>query len=288
MILKIAKYGLVSVAGAALVGGAMFGSDLCSYAKSSSRAVRSAVKDNIPVEFELRRARDMVSDLGPEIQSCVRQVARQEVEIAALRRETEQSRANLQAERSRVQGLRDALGTKDAALVFHGIRYSRDQVKDDLTRRFDLLKEAEAVLAGKERLLQNRERSLAAAASALDRTRTQRAMLEGQIATLETQHQLLKSASAGTAASIDDGKLAQAQRMLAKVKTELDVAERVLAHEARFTDAPPIEAAVDEADLLTKVDEHLTGKAGEKGEAAAKADGNGRAEQAAAATGDPK
>ena len=284
MILKIAKYGLVGVAGTALIGGAMFGSDLCSYATSSGRAVRSAVRETVPIAFELRRARDMVGDLGPEIQACVRQVARQEVEIAALRQETERSRTGLQAERARVQGLRDALGSKDGTYVFHGIRYTRDQVKDDLTRRFDLLKEAEAVLAGKERLLQNRERSLAAAVQALDRTRTQRAVLEGQIATLETQHQLLTSASAGTASSIDDGKLAQAQRMLAKVKTELDVAERVLAHEARFTDAAPIEAVVDEADLLTKVDEHLTGKAAER--AGAKANGDGPGGQTAAATDD--
>ena len=285
MILKIAKYGLVSVAGAALIGGAMFGSDLSSFVKSSGRAVRSAVRENVPVQFELRRARDMVNDLGPEIQSCVRQVARQEVEISSLRRETEQSRVNLGAERSRVQGLRDALATKEATLVFHGIRFTRDQVKDDLNRRFDLLKEAEAVVAGKERLLQNRERSLAAAVQALDRTRTQRAMLEGQIATLETQHQLLKSASAGTAASIDDGKLAQAQRMLEKVKTELDVAERVLAHEARFTDVAPVEGAVNEADLLTKVDAHLTGRPADKADKAdAKADAAG--EQTAAATGE--
>ena len=41
MIFKLIKYGLVSVAGVALVGGAIFGSDLLSYVSSSCRAVRS-------------------------------------------------------------------------------------------------------------------------------------------------------------------------------------------------------------------------------------------------------
>lgn len=265
MIFKALKYGILGVAGTAVVGGAIFGTDLGSYVCSSGRAVRSAVKDNVPVEFELRRARDMVDDLIPEMQQCVRQVARQEVEIAGLRREMEQGKANLSAEQARVKKLRDALGTEEVSFNFNNVRYTRDQVKEDLSRRFDLLREAEAVQASKEKLLQGRERSLAAAMQALERARGQRQLLEGQIAALESQAQLLKSASAGTNASIDNGKLAQAERVIAKVKTQLDVAERVLAHETKFV-APIQVETVSEPDLLTRVDEHLAGKVPAKAE----------------------
>jgi hypothetical protein len=261
MLFKVIKYACVSAVGLAVVGGVIFGTDLYSYLSSSGRAVRSAVKDNVPVEFELRRARDLVDDLVPEVQACVRQIAQQEVDVAALRREIGQSGANLRAERARIGKLRDALATNETAFTFAGIRYTREQVKEDLARRFDLLKESEVVLAGKERLLQNRERSLAAAVQALERTRSQKVLLEGQIANLEAQHQLLQSTPGGGSAEtgLGHGKLAQAERLIDQVKKQLQVAERVLAHEARFVQPIRVDA-VSEKDLLTHVDEHLTAR----------------------------
>ena len=262
MILKSMKCAAVGLVGVALLGGALFGSDLFSYVSSSCRAMRAEGKGNVPIEFELRRARDLVDDLVPEMHACVRQIAMQEVEIGELRREIEQGQDGLSAERVRVEKLRDALKTADVEFTFSGIRYGRDQVKEDLARRFDLLKEAEVVLSGKQRLLQNRERSLAAAVQTLERTRSQKTLLEGQIAALDAQHQLIQAASSGTdaAAHVDGTKLAQTQRLIADIKKQLDVAERVLAHESRFIE-PIVVDAVDEKDLVSQVDEHLAGRA---------------------------
>lgn len=267
MVMKCIKYGIVGTVGAALAGGVIFGNELGSYMSSSRRAVRAAVKGNVPIEFELRRARDMIDDLTPEMHASVRRVAQQEVEIAALRRDGDRARADLQAERTQVQKLRDALGTQETSFVFTGVRYTRDQVKDDLARRFDMLKEAETAQASRDRLLQNRERSLAAAVQVLDRTRSQRSVLESQVAALESQHQLLKAASAGTGDPLDHGKLAQTEQLLASIKKDLDVTEQVLAHEAKF--ASPIRVdTVNEPELLTKVD-GLLAKDAKKGELAA-------------------
>jgi len=256
MIFKAIKYGVVSLAGLALVGGVVFGTDLFSYVSSSSRAMRTAVKDNVPVEFQLRRARDLVDDLVPEMQANVRVIATQEVEIAGLRRDIEQSRANLQAERARVQKLRESLSSENGDYTFSGIHYSREQVKDDLAHRFDFLKEAEVVQAGKERLLQNRERSLAAAMQTLDHMKSQKSLLEGQIASLEAQNQLIQSAAVGSNVAVDNTKLAQTERLISDVKKQLDIAERVLAHETRFVQPIQVDS-VNEKDLLSQVDEHF-------------------------------
>jgi hypothetical protein len=262
MIFKAIKYGVVSIAGLALLGGVVFGTDLFSYVSSSSRAMRTAVKDNVPVEFQLRRARDLVDDLVPEMQANVRVIATQEVEIAGLRRDIEQSRANLPAERTRVQKLRESLASENGDYTFGGIHYSRDQVKDDLARRFDFLKEAEVVQAGKERLLQNRERSLAAAMQTLDHMKSQKTLLEGQIASLEAQNQLVQAASVGSNVAVDNTKLAQTERLISDVKKQLDIAERVLAHETRFVQPIQVDT-VNEKDLLSQVDEHLAAHPGD-------------------------
>jgi hypothetical protein len=263
MIFKLVKLGILSVAGLALVGGIVFGRDLCSYVSSSARSVRVSIKDAVPIEFELRRARDLVDDIVPEMHANVRLIAQQEVEIENLRKDIDHSRKAVGEERARVAKLRDSLATSDATFTVGRCTYTREQLKEDLARRFDYLKEAEVVLAGKERLLNNREKSLQAAMQTLDRTRQQKALLESQIAALDGQNQLIRAASVGSQFELDHSKLAQTERLIAQIRKQLDVAERVLAHEARFVE--PIEIdVVSERDLLTEIDEHFADHSGDK------------------------
>lgn len=256
MFLKPVKFVILTAAGTLLIGGAIFGRDVFSYVSSSCRSVRTAVTEAVPVEFQLRRARDLVNDIVPEMHANVKLIAQQEVEIAALKADLEQSRQQLADERTRVAKLRDSLTTQNASFTFGPFVYTRDQVKEDLARRFDHLKDAEIVLAGKQKLLENREKSLQAAMQALDRTRSQKSLLESQIASLEGQNQLVKAASVGSAFEIDNSKLAQSEKLIAEIKKQLDVAERVLAHQSKFVQPIQVDV-VSETDLLKEVDEHL-------------------------------
>ena len=256
MFLKPVKFIVLTTAGSLVVGGAIFGRDLFSYIHSSANSVRCVVTDAVPVEFQLSRARDLINDIVPEMQANVRIIAQQEVEIATLKADIEQSQRLISGERVRVAKLRDSLCTAQTSFTFGDYVYTRDQIKEDLARRFDGLKEAEVVLAGKTRLLENREKSLTAAMQALDRTRSQKALLESQIASLEGQNQLVKAASVGSNLEIDHSKLAQSQKLIAEIKKQLDVAERVLAHQSQFVQPIQIDA-VTERDLVKEVDEHL-------------------------------
>src|SRR5687767_2599722 len=143
MICKLLKYGVISVPGVALVGGVVFGTDLVSYVTSGSRQFRSAVKDNVPIEFELARARDLVDDIVPEMQANVRLVAQQEVEIATLRDEIAGAREALAGERAKLTKLRNCLSTNDVSFSIGDATYTRDEVGRELARRFDLVREAE-------------------------------------------------------------------------------------------------------------------------------------------------
>ena len=268
MIGKLLKYGVITVAGAALVGGVVFGTDLGSYVTSGSRQIRSAVKDNVPIEFEIARARDLVDDVVPEMQANVRLVAQQEVEIAGLRDEIAAARGGLDAERARLAKLRQCLASDDVSFSIGDVTYTRDEVGRELARKLDLVREAEVVFAGKERLLQNRQKSLAAAIQVLERTRAQKAQLEGQIAALESQHRLIKAASVGSGTQIDTSKLAQTQHLINDIKKHLDVAERVLAHESRFVE-PMVVDVVDEKQVTREVDEYLVSRANAPAAAAA-------------------
>jgi hypothetical protein len=121
------------------------------------------------------------------------------------------------------------------------------------------------VLAGKQRLLANREKALDAAMQMLDKARSQKAILESQIASLDAQNKLIHAAAVGSSLQIDNSKLAQSQRLIDDIKKQLDISERVISREGKFTEPIQIDT-VSEKDLVTQVDDYLA----EKAETAAK------------------
>jgi hypothetical protein len=267
--MKWLKRSVVVAAGVSVIGGMLFGKDVVSYVRSSAKSVQTVVKDSVPIEFELRRARDLLEEIIPEMHANIRLIAQEEVEVAALKVDISKSEESIQEEKLRITKLRDALGKPQARYCFGGREYPRSYVKEDLANRFERFKEAELVLASKRRLLSTRENSLHAAMQLLEQTRARKRMLHDKIESLASQHRLVKAAAVGSQIQVDNSKLAQTEKLISQIKRRLDVAERVLAHENQFIQAIPVDA-VAEADLLTQVDEyfHITERQGKLASAA--------------------
>lgn len=259
MITKWVKRSVIAAVGLSIAGGLLFGKDAVSYICSSAKSVRTAVKDSVPVEFELKRARDMLEEIIPEMYANIRLIAEEEVEVAALKADIANSKEAIEEEQMRIAKLRDELGKSQAKYCFGSREYPRSYVKEDLAHRFERFKESELVLASKQRLLTARQNSLDAATLLLERTKTRKRELEDKIEALASQHRLIKAASIGSNIQVDNSKLAKTENLINQIKKRLDVAERVLAHESQFIQAIPVDI-VAEADLLTQVDEYFQTK----------------------------
>jgi hypothetical protein len=255
----------MGVVGLGLVGGIIFGKDMVSYVKSSAKGVRMAVKDSVPIEFELRRARDMIEEIIPEMHANIRLIAQEEVEVAALKGEIEKGQAGLKDEENKIKTLRVALEQPRVEYTFAGRNYDRSEVKADLAARFEQFKESELVLASKVKLLDNREKQLTAAMQMLDKTRNQKRLLEDRIEGLASQYRLVKAASVGSQFQLDSSKIAQTEKLISEIQKRLDVAERVLAHESKFVEAIPVNTVdtVAETDLVAQVDDYFKARTGE-------------------------
>jgi len=263
--MKWLKRSVIVVAGVSLVGGMLFGKDVVSYVRSSAKSVQSVVKDSVPIEFELRRARDLLEEIIPEMHANVRLIAQEEVEVAVLNVDIANNQESMKEEELRIAKLRSALEEPKAQYCFAGREYPRSYVKEDLANRFERFKESELVLASKKRLLASRQNSLQAAMQMLEQTRGRKRMLRDKIESLASQHRLVKAAAVGSniqvdnsklAQTEDNSKLAQTEKLITQIKKRLDVAERILAHESRFVQAIPVDAVVEE-DLLTQVDDYF-------------------------------
>jgi chromosome segregation ATPase len=257
MILRSMKWAVLGAVGLTMVGGLLFGKDLISYARSSAKGVRAAVKDSVPIEFELRRARDLLEEIIPEMQANIRRIAEDEVEVANLKDEIAKNKESFTGEQGKIKVLRVALDQPRAQYAFAGRNYSHDEVKQDLAARFERLKESEVVLASKVRLLDQRERSLENARQLLAKTTGEKQILEGKIESLTSQYRLVKAAAVGsTNLQMDNSKLAQTEKLIAQIQKRLDVAERVLAHETKYVESIPVDTVV-EKDLVAQVDEYF-------------------------------
>ena len=256
MIMKWLKRSVMVAVGVSLVGGLLFGKDVVSYVRSSAKSVRTVVKDSVPIEFELRRARDLLEEIIPEMHANVRLIAQEEVEVAALNVDIAKSQDSMKEEKLRISKLRDALAEPKVQYCFAGREYPRSYVKEDLANRFERFKESELVFASKKRLLVSRQNSLQAAMQVLEQTRSRKRMLQDKIESLASQHRLVKAASVGSHIQVDNSKLAQTEKLINQIKKRLDVAERILAHESQFVQAIPVDAVVEE-DLLTQVDDYF-------------------------------
>jgi hypothetical protein len=259
MILRWVKWGVMGTVGLGLLGGIVFGSDIISYAKSSAKGVRTVVKDSVPIEFELRRARDLLEEIIPEMHANIRLISQEEVEVAALKGEITKGKEALTEEEGKIRVLRASLEQPKVEYSFAGRTYRRDEVKEDLATRFERFKEGELVLASKVRLLDSREKSLCAAQQMLEKTRSQKRILENRIEALASQYRLVRAAAAGTQFQVDNSKLAQTQKLITEIQKRLDVAERVLANESKFVESIPVGQVetVAETDLVAQVDEYF-------------------------------
>ncbi|TWU48943.1 hypothetical protein Poly51_48470 [Rubripirellula tenax] len=105
--LRWIKYSL-GTAIALFVGGfLLLGANFTSYVRTSARSVQESVKDSVPLEFELRRARDLIEAILPDLQSQVRVIAQEEVAIAALQSDVIASTDRMEVEAKTLASLRD-------------------------------------------------------------------------------------------------------------------------------------------------------------------------------------
>lgn len=257
MLGKTIKFTFIIVACSALIGSLVFGTDVMSYVRCSANSVQSAVKDAVPIEFELKRAGDLLEDIIPEMHAQIRLIAEEEVEVAALKGELDKSRQMLTSEFDRIRTLKTALEADQVSYQFGARQFSRSDVKADLAARFERYKEAELVINSKERLLATRENSLNAAMALLEKTKSQKRLLTDKISTLEGRFRVAKAQAVGsTRLNLDSSKLTQAEKLINQINKRLDVAERVLAHESRFVQTIPVDV-IQEKDLLAQIEEHF-------------------------------
>src|SRR6476619_5699590 len=123
--------------GVAVLGLFVFGRHASSYVRTATGWVSDTVKNAVPVEFEIDRARGMVKDIMPEIRKNMQIIAKEEVEVERLDSEIARLEKKQEKDRTELMSLKGEATSGKDRFKFAGRTYTIDQVKCDLANRFE-------------------------------------------------------------------------------------------------------------------------------------------------------
>ncbi len=244
------------VMGAALGAGALylaFGTSAPSYIKTAFHKVRHNVKATVPVQFEIDRARDLITGLEPAIRDNIEHLARQEEDVKSLATEITSYRANMDRDQKEMLALREELKNGGVRLTGN-VSYTTDEVEADLTRRLDSFKRCESILKDKEETLKSKHKSVIAARQKLNDMGNRKRALEVKIEEIQAKLKAIEATKSYQEFNFDDSQLAQANKAIADLDKELSILSRRDELIGRYTD-PGVPVIVEpKRDVLKELD----------------------------------
>ena len=219
----------------------LFGKDAVSYVSTSCRWARQTVKESVPIDFEIARARNMIKELDPEIRSNMHLIAKEEVDVSRLREQVATTQKALSKDRQDISRLKSDLDQGGSVFVYAGQNYTQKQVESDLTRRFERFKTKEATADKLQKILLAREASLVAASEKLKAMQGAKRQLEVDVENMKARLEMVKVAESTSSFNFDDSKLARTRDALNDISARIDVAEKFVHSNAGVVDQIPLD-----------------------------------------------
>jgi len=273
---KLLKWTAISGLVLAVGGFLFFGKGFTSYASTAFEDIRHAVKDNVSVDFELRRAKSLITKIDPEILDARRDVARSEVDLDRLGVSIQTLQANLIKGEDKISRLRSYLtqnpaqnpaqnpegGIRSVAYTVDSnthwrAKVSRIRYEQELARSFDMFRNQKALLKSKTELMVRQRQILEASRTKLVAVRSEKQKLEDMITQLEARKRQLDALAATThQIDLDDSALSQAKTVLGDIQRRLDVKEKMI-QEGLFMETGVASQTLETRDITREVDDYF-------------------------------
>lgn len=233
------------VVGLVVVAGLMFlikKTSFLSYAGTLwSQATREA-QEQVPTKFELERARREIAAMEGDISGGLRPIAEYMAAISRLKKDIKTSRDALAEQKSSMLAMTRDLEGNPTVLVYAGEEYSAERVRRKLQGDFESYKRCEAHLKSQEKLLEAKERSLAASREQLAKLVAKKRDYEVRLAQLEADEETLQTARIGSKLPVNDNRSSEIEAVLGNIENRLEVqrAEIELANGPQAHDFIPV------------------------------------------------
>ncbi len=247
----------------ALLSGLTFATPVGSYARCAWNYVTDSAGDAVPLEWELKRARQMITDLQPEIQNNARRIAREKIEVFKLERELSQTDSRLAKAQDEIERLSNDLRGDSSNYTYGGKTYTSVQVKSDLSNRFKRFKTRQQTSDKLEKMLTARQASLRAASERMEAMLDARRQLEVEVENLQARVGALRVAQTSSQLNLDDSALSRSRELLDEIATRIDVEEETMNVDVEYFGGIDLDEPSDEH-LLDDISAYIDGLSGPK------------------------
>lgn len=242
----------------ALLSSVTIGGPLMSYAKCGMQWIRGAATDSVPLEWELKRARQMIADLKPEIETNAKRIAHEKIAVSRLEKQLTESDVRLAKAQNDIERLTEDLRNESQSYTYGKRTYTSAQVKDDLGNRFKRFKTRQATAQKLQQMLGSRQSSLKAAHERMDAMLSAKRQLEVEVETLQARLGALRVAQTTSELSLDDSQLSQTRGLLDEIATRIDVEEETMEVGTTYFGEIDLDEPNDE-NLLDEIASYLNG-----------------------------
>jgi chromosome segregation ATPase len=250
---------LIVGGGAALLGLVFVGRDAASYLRTSAGYMTDAVRESVPIEFQVDRARGMIEDLVPEVRKNMHIIAKEEVEVKRLDEQIAETRTRLAKEKEQLLRLKTDLASGKGEYSYAGRTYTADEVKTDLASRFERYKTGEATLASLVQIRDARQKSLTAAQHKLEGMLASKRQMQVEVENLEARLQMVAATKATSNYQFDDSRLGRVKELVSNLRTRLEVNEKLVNAEVNFQGEIPLDKTTTD-NIVEQISEHFAPK----------------------------
>ncbi len=231
-----------------LVGGALllllalfFGKDACSYVTTMVGQVRDKMEDNFSVDFHLKRARDQIAKLTPEISKNRTAVAQEEVSVEKLAAQVADMESALATKEKNVRRLKADLDSGQEYYIYSGERYTATEVEKDLEARFAEFKTDKDTLAALQKVLNARRHGLDAARKKLVAMQNAQRQLKVRVENLEARVKMVQVAQTSSDFKFDDSRLARTKELIDQLEGKIRASEKLVNVDSKLRGRIPLE-----------------------------------------------
>lgn len=249
--------------GLVLLAALFLGRGAWSYISTGVSKARQMVKDNVKIEFEIDRARNMIEGLVPEIRQNKHLLAREEAQIARLQQDLAEKESRLAKSQEHILRLQGDLESGQNNFVYVGHTYSRSQVEVDLQNRFERHKTLDATVANLHKVVHARQRALEAGKEKVKEMEAAKRQLEVEIENLEARLKMVEVAKTTSEFNFDNSQLARTRELIDEIGTRIDVEEMVVNSEGYHYDEIPLDDEAEAGDISQQVTEYFRGSPAE-------------------------
>ena len=213
------------VAIGALLGGllSLFGGHLTTLFRRHAGTAQNSVRDALPLELEIERARGFVTSLIPGIRRNHEVIIREQFEVEELRSAIATTRDALQTQHEEIKTLRSELTPLPSDLS--PTKRGGGDARRKLRHHFALYQSTEAALNALQQLVRSREASLAEAQVAQTEALRKKREFETEVIGFEARLAALRVQNRGSAVPIDTVKIKEAEEVLRYIRKRLTITE---------------------------------------------------------------